>query len=183
AFGGESVFNGVAQQLISHRIPAVVAMQYSVRVDAAIQFAEQFYRSLGCKNSLATAISQAQEAMGGGEGNQWYRPVLYLRWQDNEGGQLFTASPVQSDKVSQDSTQLSNKQPQKRPLSRFQQRELERLTTELDDLEQDYDKIKSQLRTELDGATQNKLERQLEQIGQDMAQREQQLDRLKQGNG
>ncbi|WP_414588912.1 TIR domain-containing protein [Scytonema sp. PCC 10023] len=23
------------------------------------------------------------------EGNQWYRPVLYLRWEDNEGGQLF----------------------------------------------------------------------------------------------
>jgi hypothetical protein len=89
AFGGESVFNGVAQQLISHRIPAVVAMQYTVRVDAATQFSEQFYRSLGCKNSLATAISQAQEAMGGAEGNQWYRPVLYLRWEDNEGGQLF----------------------------------------------------------------------------------------------
>ncbi|HBB30697.1 MAG TPA: CHAT domain-containing protein [Cyanobacteria bacterium UBA8803] len=88
ALGGESVFNGVAQQLISHRIPAVVAMQYTIRVDAATQFSEQFYRSLGCKNSLATAISQAQEAMGG-EGNQWYRPVLYLRWEDNEGGQLF----------------------------------------------------------------------------------------------
>ena len=89
ALGGESVFNGVAQQLIYHRIPAVVAMQYNVRVDAATQFTEQFYRSLGCKNSLVTAISQAQEAMGGGEGNQWYRPVLYLRWEDNEGGQLF----------------------------------------------------------------------------------------------
>lgn len=95
ALGGESVFNGVAQQLIAHRIPAVVAMQYTIRVDAAIQFVEQFYRSLGCKNSLATAISQAQEAMGG-EGNQWYRPVLYLRWEDNEGGQLFKAAPVQS---------------------------------------------------------------------------------------
>jgi hypothetical protein len=183
AFGGESVFNGVAQQLISHRIPAVVAMQYTVRVDAATQFAEQFYRSLGCKNSLVTAISQAQEAMGGGEDNQWYRPVLYLRWEDNEGGQLFTASPVQSNKVSPDSTPLSNEPPQKRSLSRFHRLELERLTTELEDLEQDYDRVKSQLRTELDGGTQNKLERQLEQIGQEMAKREQQLDQLKQGDG
>ncbi|MBN4005992.1 NB-ARC domain-containing protein [Nostoc sp. LPT] len=87
-FVGDSVFNGTAQNLISQRIPAVVAMQYSVGVEAATKFAEQFYRSLGQKNSLATAISHAQEAMGAG-GNQWYRPVLYLRWRDNEGGQLF----------------------------------------------------------------------------------------------
>ncbi|MBC6479534.1 MAG: hypothetical protein GDA56_18895 [Hormoscilla sp. GM7CHS1pb] len=32
------------------------------------------------------------------EGNQWYRPVLYLRWQDNEGGQLFALSPEASQK-------------------------------------------------------------------------------------
>jgi hypothetical protein len=88
ALGGESVFNGVAQRLINHRLPAVVAMQYIVRVDSATQFAEQFYRSLGRKNSLATAISQGQEAMGA-EGNQWYRPMLYLRWRDHKGGQLF----------------------------------------------------------------------------------------------
>ncbi|NEP90958.1 MAG: CHAT domain-containing protein [Okeania sp. SIO2C2] len=85
---GESIFNGAAQNLIAHRVPAVVAMQYSVSVDSATQFAEQFYRSLGQKNSLVVAVSQARAAMGV-EGNQWYRPVLYLRWQDNEGGQLF----------------------------------------------------------------------------------------------
>jgi tetratricopeptide (TPR) repeat protein len=87
---GESVFNGAAQNLIAHRVPAVVAMQYSVRVDSATKFAEKFYRSLGQKNSLAVAVSQGRAAMGVG-GNQWYRPVLYLRWQDNEGGQLFSS--------------------------------------------------------------------------------------------
>ncbi|WP_198287576.1 tetratricopeptide repeat protein [Rivularia sp. PCC 7116] len=90
---GESVFNGSAQNLINHRIPAVVAMQYSVKVDAATEFAKQFYRSLGQKNSLAVAISQGREAMGV-EGNQWYRPVLYLRWQDNQGGQLFALPSI-----------------------------------------------------------------------------------------
>jgi CHAT domain-containing protein len=88
AVAGDSVFNGTAQNLISQRVPAVVAMQYSVGVEAATKFAEQFYRSLGQKNSLAVAINQGREAMGI-EGNQWYRPVLYLRWRDNEGGQLF----------------------------------------------------------------------------------------------
>lgn len=92
AVAGDSVFNGTAQNLISHRIPAVVAMQYSISVAVATNFAEQFYRSLGQKNSLAVAINQGREAMGISS-NQWYRPVLYLRWQNNQGGQLF-ASPV-----------------------------------------------------------------------------------------
>ena len=85
---GDSVFNGAAQNLISHRVPAVVAMQYSVLVDSATKFAEQFYRSLGRKNSLALAVSQGREAMGLAT-QQWFRPVLYLRWGDNVGGQLF----------------------------------------------------------------------------------------------
>lgn len=98
ALEGESVFNGSAQNLINHRIPAVVAMQYSVSVDAATEFAKQFYRSLGQKNPLAVAISQGREAMGV-EGNQWYRPVLYLRWQDNQGGQLFFTLPKSTGRL------------------------------------------------------------------------------------
>jgi hypothetical protein len=94
ALDGDSVFNGTAQNLISHRIPSVVAMQYSVSVASATKFAEQFYRSLGQRNSLGIAIAQAREVMGI-EGNQWYRPVLYLRWEDNEGGQLFNLSMIQ----------------------------------------------------------------------------------------
>ncbi|OUL34971.1 hypothetical protein BV372_12755 [Nostoc sp. T09] len=88
AVAGESLFNGTAQKLIHHSIPAVVAMQYSVSVKAAKNFAEQFYRALGQKLSLSAAVRQARIAMDI-EGNQWYRPVLYLRWHDNEGGQLF----------------------------------------------------------------------------------------------
>jgi hypothetical protein len=45
----------------------------------------------------------------------------------------------------------------------------------LNDLERDYEKVKSQLRNEQDGPTQNKLERQLEQIGQEMEAREKQI--------
>lgn len=90
SLGSNSVFNGVAQNLIRQRVPAVVAMQYSVLLEGATAFAEQFYRSLGEKDSVAIAVSQGREAMGS-DSNQWYRPVLYLRWKDNEGGQLFAA--------------------------------------------------------------------------------------------
>ena len=93
---GDSVFNGVAQKLIDQRLPAVVAMQYSVQADAACEFAEQFYRLLGNKKSLLMALNQGSRAMDV-EGNQWYRPVLYLRWHDNEGGQLFTAASSNED--------------------------------------------------------------------------------------
>ena len=75
-------------------------MQYSVSVLSATKFANQFYRSLGQRNSLGIAVSQAREAMGI-EGNQWYRPVLYLRWQDNEGGKLFNLLSVPDETVIQ----------------------------------------------------------------------------------
>jgi hypothetical protein len=83
-----SIYNGVAQSLISHRIPAVVAMQYNIKVSSATAFAEQFYRSLGQRDALALAVSQGRAAMGV-EGDQWYRLVLYLRGKDNQSGQLF----------------------------------------------------------------------------------------------
>lgn len=88
AVAGESVFNGAAQQLIDARVPAVVAMQYAVGVDAASQFAEQFYRILGQKKPLVIALREGRKWMGV-NGNQWYRPVLYLRWLADEGGNLF----------------------------------------------------------------------------------------------
>lgn len=89
----DSIFNGVAQNLIGQGVPAVLAMQYSVSAAAATAFAEHFYRSIGQQDPLATACLCGQSAMGI-EGNQWYRPVLYLRWQDNEGGQLFSSDAV-----------------------------------------------------------------------------------------
>ena len=71
-------------------------MQYKVSVSAAADFAEQFYRSLGQRFPLVRAVSWGREAIGL-EGNQWYRPVLYLRWQANEGGQLFVPSYMDLD--------------------------------------------------------------------------------------
>jgi Cdc6-like AAA superfamily ATPase len=84
-----SVFNGIAQNLISQNVPAVVAMQYSVDEDSAISFVKSFYDSLNERNTLPMAMHKGRQNMKFTE-DQWYRPVLYLRWADNEGGQLFT---------------------------------------------------------------------------------------------
>ncbi|MEO0374647.1 MAG: CHAT domain-containing protein [Cyanobacteria bacterium P01_A01_bin.17] len=90
----DSVFNGMAQNLIAQGIPAVVAMQYSVSVNSAVAFVKDFYRSIGKAESLSVAVRRGQSAMGI-SGRQWYRPVFYLRWQDHEGGQLFSLSSNQ----------------------------------------------------------------------------------------
>lgn len=52
---------------------------------------------------------------------------------------------------------------------------LDHYQTSLDDLEQDYKKVKEQLRVEQDGPAQNKLERQIEQLGQRMDQLQQKI--------
>ncbi len=96
--GSESVFSGAAQQLIDQRIPAVVGMQYAVGVEAASDFSEQFYRELGQREPIAQAVSAGRKAMGM-RGNQWYRPVLYLRWADDEGGKLFVESQPEPPNV------------------------------------------------------------------------------------
>lgn len=163
AISGDSVFNGTAQQLIDARVPAVVAMQYEVSVKAASDFVEQFYRVLGQRRSLLEATNEGRKWMGV-DGNQWYRPVVYLRWRDNDGGQLFTES-VGAD------LRLSG-------LSRFQRLEVDRLQTQLADLEADYEAVKAQLRVELNPVTQNILKRQIQQIGQAIDGIEKQLAEL-----
>jgi hypothetical protein len=96
SLASDTLFNGVAQSLIQHQVPAVLAMQYNVTVDGATAFADRFYRALGNGKPITTAVRLGQQAMGI-EGNQWYRPVLYLRWYDNEGGQLFADLPIQDE--------------------------------------------------------------------------------------
>lgn len=134
AVEGDSAFNGIAQNLISHRVPAVVAMQYSVTVAAAAQFVEQFYRSLGQKNSLALAVSQGREAMGA-EGNQWYRPVLYLRWRDNEGGHLFAFASVDQSETKEGDDKVYFRIPPKGKPPIGRQKELKLYLQQLFDIE------------------------------------------------
>lgn len=135
AVAGDSMFNGTAQKLIDSRVPAVVAMQYKVTVDAAVQFAEQFYRVLGQKRPLSVALHEGRRWMDV-ESNQWYRPVLYLRWQDNEGGQLF-ASESPPEPASTVLKQPTNKMPLSTSRKGFYERQIARLQEELAAIESD----------------------------------------------
>lgn len=186
----ESVFNGVAQNLIGRGIPAVVAMQYSISVRAASVFAEDFYYSLGQKDSLVSALRQGQRAIGI-EGNEWYRPVLYLRWEDNEGGQLFKASPVPSDAVTQSLPTQTQPVPEvlstdkskvhkKRP--RVIQLRIESLKQNLEKLEKDYRDVNEKKLRESNPQEQNNLALQLQAIANQIEEIEQQHEKLENGD-
>ena len=81
--GGKSDFNkGVAQSLVAHGLPALVANQYSVLDSSATSFAQQFYSSLAQGLSLGQAAREARIAVNyllHGEPIDWAVPVLYAR--------------------------------------------------------------------------------------------------------
>ncbi len=73
--GGASTFNSVAGALVKNRVPAVVAMQFSIKVNQAEKFVEFFYWALMNGMPLTQAVAESRIALT----KDWYRPVLYLR--------------------------------------------------------------------------------------------------------
>jgi hypothetical protein len=80
---GRAEFNkGVAQSLVAHGLPAVVANQYSVLDSSATSFAQHFYWSLAQGSSLGESAREARIAVNyslHGEPIDWAVPVLYAR--------------------------------------------------------------------------------------------------------
>ena len=77
-------FGGTAQSLVRAGIPAVIAMQFEITDDAAVNFAREFYRALADYSPVDEALSYARIAMGDAE---WGTPALYMRSDD---GCIFT---------------------------------------------------------------------------------------------
>ncbi|MGY4366693.1 hypothetical protein ACVW1A_002758 [Bradyrhizobium sp. LB1.3] len=91
---GRAEFNkGVAQSLVAHGLPAVVANQYSVLDSSATSFARHFYWSLAQGNSLGESAREARIAVNyslQGEPIDWAVPVLYAR----DSGQVLCKPPA-----------------------------------------------------------------------------------------
>ena len=81
--GGRADFNkGIAQSLVQHGLPAVVANQYTVLDSSATAFAQHFYWCLGQGMPLGQAAREARIAVNyslNGEPIDWAIPVLYAR--------------------------------------------------------------------------------------------------------
>jgi hypothetical protein len=94
ARGGRADFNkGIAQALVAHGLPALVANQYSVLDASATTFARYFYRSLAQGLPLGAAAREARIAVNyslQGEIIDWAVPALYAR---DPGMTLVDTSP------------------------------------------------------------------------------------------
>jgi hypothetical protein len=84
AIGADSAFSGVAQRLIREAVPAVVAMQFAIDSDAAVSFASRLYRNIALGATLVDSVARARTDLDL-EKDQWYRPVLYMRYREGGG--------------------------------------------------------------------------------------------------
>jgi len=88
---GRDPFAGVAQRLVQQGIPCVVAMQFEISDDAAIQFSTEFYAGLAAGQPVDRAVALGRLAIYSEVSDlEWATPVLYLRAPD---ARIF-ATPV-----------------------------------------------------------------------------------------
>jgi CHAT domain len=85
------VFSSTAATLVRRGTPAVVAMQYEITDDAAIEFSRSFYEALADGMAVDAALAEARKGVALAIPNtlEWGTPVLYMRAPD---GVLFKLS-------------------------------------------------------------------------------------------
>lgn len=77
----------VATSVFSHGIPAVVAMQYEITDDAAVEFAKDYYGRLSRGQPVDRAMTfsrQALRRLGAPSSPEWVTPRLYLACRDGD---------------------------------------------------------------------------------------------------
>ena len=77
--------SGLAAALVKVRIPAVVAMQHSIRDSSAIAFCRSLYRALAVGLPLDRAVAEGRRAIyrcNSEDDRDWGVPVLYLQAQN-----------------------------------------------------------------------------------------------------
>ena len=81
---GQHPFSGVASALIAGGLPAVVAMQFTISVDAASAFTSSFYKRLAAGRGVEESVTEGRLQIAAlyPEGFEWACPVLFLRARD-----------------------------------------------------------------------------------------------------
>jgi hypothetical protein len=77
--------------LVRAGVPAVVAMQFPISNDAAVQMSSVFYEKLAEGWPIEAALTQARQLMWAKSRIDWGIPVLYMR---SKSGRLFTPAPL-----------------------------------------------------------------------------------------
>ncbi|GAB4537289.1 MAG: hypothetical protein Kow0063_23820 [Anaerolineae bacterium] len=78
------IFSSTAAELVRRGLPAVLAMQYAISDEAAIEFTTSFYGALAANLPIDAAVSEARKAMSLAlPGSiEWGTPVLFMRAPD-----------------------------------------------------------------------------------------------------
>lgn len=84
------LFSSTATTLCARGIPAVLAMQFAITDNAAIEFARTFYSSL-TRLPIDAAVTEARKAISSAlpDTLEWGTPILYLR---SKNSRLFTVT-------------------------------------------------------------------------------------------
>jgi outer membrane protein assembly factor BamD (BamD/ComL family) len=87
------LLSSTAARLVRGGVPAVVAMQYAISDEAAIQFGSRFYTAVAHGMPVDAAVAEARIGMSVAtrESAEWGTPVLYMQAPD---GQIFDLAPV-----------------------------------------------------------------------------------------
>ena len=86
--GVNDMLSSTAATLINSGIPAVLAMQYEITNDGAVEFANAFYEALADNLPVDAAVAEARNAinLSNARSLEWGVPVLHMRASD---GRLF----------------------------------------------------------------------------------------------
>ncbi|WP_369257223.1 CHAT domain-containing protein [Streptomyces sp. R35] len=89
-------FSSVAGALMRKGMPAVLAMQYEVSDEAALECARTFYEALARQLPIDVAVMEARQAMSISRPQtlEWGTPVLYMRSLDGNGHLFDLADDV-----------------------------------------------------------------------------------------
>ncbi|MCX6050443.1 MAG: CHAT domain-containing protein [Chloroflexi bacterium] len=97
--GSTDLFAGVAQTLVQKRMPAVIAMQYTVTDSAAIDLAASFYQAIANHYPVDAALAEARKTLYVANNQlEWGTPVLFMRAPD---GMLFQNLDEEEDEMSE----------------------------------------------------------------------------------
>jgi acylphosphatase len=118
-------FSGTAQTLVRHGIPAVLAMQFEITDDAAINFTSGFYSSVAVGDPIDAALTYTRLRLFAlqDDGVEWATPVLYLRATDGRIFDVAQTLPVidkQKEFLIQNSNSVARspeQEPTPKPLS------------------------------------------------------------------
>ncbi len=93
--GPANLFAGLAQTLAQKGLPAVIAMQYTVSDNAAIDLAASFYRALANGYPVDAALAEARKTLYTKTNRpEWGTPVLFMRAPD---GMLFQLQDAEEE--------------------------------------------------------------------------------------